>query len=498
VRLRAAASSLLGGSRADQARITSTCLTSQLARRIRAAVAAFALAAFAFPTPASAHGLAAKADLPIPAWMFAWAATVVLLVSFAGLALLWREPKLAASKVRDLFPLGSWLDVLLGLFGVAAFSVVCWAGLTGTFVATANIAPTAVWVAFWVGVPVLSALFGDVFRLLSPWRALARGVGWVASRVSPSGLPAPAAWPERLGCRPAAAGLVLMAWLELASTWRDDPSALAVLALAYAAVQIVGMSIWGVDTWTQRGDSFGVAFSLIARIAPFERSEGRLRLRVPLAALSRLKPLPGMQAVLVVLVGATTFDGFTQGPSWASAELWLSKHARDLGFQPIAASEVAATVGLTCAIVVVAAIWAAGTSGAASALSSERREAGASFAAVLVPIALAYAVAHYASLLLFQGQALGYLISDPAGTGADWFGTAASTIDYSIVSPTGIWWIQVAALVLGHIAALMLAHDRALELAEDPAVATRSQIPMLIATVAFTSLGLWLLSAANL
>jgi len=56
--------------------------------------------------------------------------------------------------------------------------------------------------------------------------------------------------------------------------------------------------------------------------------------------------------------------------------------------------------------------------------------------------------------------------------------------------------VQVLALVLGHAAGLTLAHDRALVVYESPRDATRSQYWMLAIMVAFTSLGLWLLSAA--
>lgn len=466
--------------------------------RIAAALVAFLIPSAVLPATASAHGLAAKADLPIPAWLFAWAATLVLLISFGALAVLWRSPVFPGARSKELFPLGAWLDVLLGAFGIAVFAVTCWAGLTGTVVANANLAPTTVWVGLWVAVPIASALLGDVFRLVSPWRAAARGLGWVASRVLPGGLPAAQPWPKRLGCWPAVVGLGLMGWLELASTWRDEPSSLAVLALLYAAVQFVGMSIWGVEAWSSRGDTFGVAFSLISRIAPFERVDGRLGVRLPLSALSRIPDLAGIQGIALLLVGATTFDGFTQGPAWANASSWLTARGRDLGLAPTSASEVASTVGLAAAVAVVAAIWFAGTAGAAAALGSGRLETAKRFAGVLVPIALAYTIAHYASLLLYQGQAFGFLVSDPAGTGADWFGTAGWVIDYGVIGPTGIWWIQVVALVLGHFAALVVAHDKALELSSDPRTATRSQLPMLVATVAFTTLGLWLLSAANL
>lgn len=92
---------------------------------------------------------------------------------------------------------------------------------------------------------------------------------------------------------------------------------------------------------------------------------------------------------------------------------------------------------------------------------------------------------------------MGYLVSDPLGHGANLFGTHRATIDYAIVSATGIWYVQVGALVLGHVGGLPLAHDRALVLYRDARDAVRSQAWMLVVMVGFTSLGLWLLSSVN-
>jgi hypothetical protein len=127
----------------------------------------------------------------------------------------------------------------------------------------------------------------------------------------------------------------------------------------------------------------------------------------------------------------------------------------------------------------------------------DTRDLARRFAHALIPIAFAYLLAHYFSLLAFQGQALGYLISDPLGEGADLFGTASATIDYGLVSANAIWYVQVAALVIGHVGGLILAHDRALETWSEPRTATRSQYWMLLVMIAFTCLGLWILSAAS-
>jgi hypothetical protein len=125
------------------------------------------------------------------------------------------------------------------------------------------------------------------------------------------------------------------------------------------------------------------------------------------------------------------------------------------------------------------------------------RELARKFAHTLIPIAFAYALAHYFSLLVFQGQAMGHLISDPLGHGSDLFGTAHAGINRHAISAAGIWYVQVAALLLGHIGGLVLAHDRAVAMYRDPRDAVRSQYWMLVVMVGFTSLGLWLLSAVN-
>ena len=96
-----------------------------------------------------------------------------------------------------------------------------------------------------------------------------------------------------------------------------------------------------------------------------------------------------------------------------------------------------------------------------------------------------------------QGQATAYLISDPMGTGANIFGTASFRIDYALVSAASIWYVQVGALVGGHVSGLALAHDRALVVYRDPEEAAQSQRWMLVVMVTFTCLGLWLLSAVN-
>jgi hypothetical protein len=119
------------------------------------------------------------------------------------------------------------------------------------------------------------------------------------------------------------------------------------------------------------------------------------------------------------------------------------------------------------------------------------------FVHTLVPISLAYVMAHYLTLLLYEGQGISFLASDPLGDGSDLFGTADSQIDYTILGANGTWYWQVGFVVGGHVAALTLAHDRALAMYDQAKQAVRSQYWMLAVMIGFTSLALWLLSQAN-
>jgi hypothetical protein len=125
-------------------------------------------------------------------------------------------------------------------------------------------------------------------------------------------------------------------------------------------------------------------------------------------------------------------------------------------------------------------------------------ELARSFAHTLIPIALAYLVAHYFSAFVYQEQAqFTYILSDPLGEGSDLFGTAGGGIDYGVIGSNTVWYVQVGALVVGHVTALTLAHDRALAVYDSVRDASRSQYFMLAVMVGFTCFGLYLLSQAN-
>ncbi len=450
-----------------------------------------------WPAGASAHGISGKADLPIPAWMFAWAAVIVLIVSFTALSALWTKPRLQEPVLRRWFTLPRWLLLPCGLVGVVLFGAVVYSGLAGAQVPTANLAPTFIYVVFWVGFPVASVIFGDVFSAFSPWRAVGRAGGWALGRLRP-GRRAPLSYPRWLGYWPAVIVLVGFAWLELVYVNRDDPSTLAWISIGYFVVQLAGMATFGVERWSERADGFGVYFGLLSRLAGLYARDGVVHRRRFLSGVPGLQIRPGVIALLCVVIGTTTFDGASNGDLWRSVQPHIVDFFDRFGLGLQFANEATGSVGLLFCVGLIGGFYWLGIRGMRSVGDRyETRDLARRFIHTLTPIAFAYVLAHYFSLLVFQGQLAIYLISDPLGNGSDIFGTAGIEINYSLLSSSAIWYVQVAALIIGHVCGLILAHDRALAMYGDTRQAVRSQQWMLLVMVGFTSLGLWLLSAIS-
>ncbi|MBJ7470939.1 MAG: fenitrothion hydrolase [Solirubrobacteraceae bacterium] len=482
----------------------------------------------ALPAAAHAHGLVGRRDLPVPAWLFAWAAVAVLVVSFVGLGALWREARLRRVKERRLFAVPAWLEIPLGALGIALLALVIAAGLFGVQIDTANFAPTAIFVGLWVGVPFLSLLVGDVYRVLNPLRALGRATGWVAGRVAGDRLPEPLAFPDRWGRWPAAFGLFAFAWFELAFPGRSDPSQLAVVVVLFCVFHGVGMSLYGTEKWIDRCDPFGAWFSWVATIAPLRWERGVVFLRPPGVGTAQRAPISGDAALVIVAIATTTWDGLSGGDVLGTTLADLANQFANTGLSVTWSNAVVETVGMLLVTGLVTALIYGGVRGmvphsarvtaakatvptaepgASEASSAPARRTGPpsvsslirDFAPALVPIGVAYAVGHYLSLLAFQGQAIPQLLSNPLGNelapgDGGWLGTAGWTINYDWLSANAIWYLQVGSLLAGHILSLVLSHDRALERFPKRRAA-RSQRAMLVVAVVFTCTGLWLLSA---
>ena len=452
-----------------------------------------------------AHGLGEIQDLPVPRWLFYYAASITLILSFVALGVLWREPRLTGradgrplSNGWQRFLMWPGWPILLGGIAVGLLVVVWLAALVGRPDASDNIAPVFVYVVFWLGLVPIVVLFGNLFAVLNPWRAAADAVAWIWAGAGRSWEPA-AVYPERLGRWPAAFLLLAFATLELAWPRSAEPRTLALAIVVYSWITWAGMLIYGRRAWTENGEAFSVYFGLLSRISPFAvREEGGQRqvvVRPPLSGLAPGDTLPGTVAFVACMLGSVAFDGISRATWWQDRLYDLE--SRYIVESPTKADFVSfgfSLLGLLVAVAAIGLIYAAAVVAARAIGQTDRPLAGA-FIGSLIPIALAYAVAHYFTLLVDQGQAAIAIASDPFGKGWDLFGTADFTQQANVFSPNTIWYIQVGVLVAGHVLGLVVAHDRAISLFASAKAAVRTQYAMLALMVLYTCTGLWLLSS---
>lgn len=446
-----------------------------------ATAAALALAlVLATAEPAAAHGVGGRTDLPLPLWMFTYGAAAALIVSFVALRALWRKPRLERLAAGRPLPeaadrLVPIVEVVLRAAGLAAWALALVAAWFGRDTPAGNITPLALYVVLWVGVPVAVVLLGDLWRFLSPFDTLALVADRLGGRTElVDRAPHHGHWP-------AVAFLGSFLWLELAYFDSGRPSAIAVWLTLYSVAALGGAAAWG-RGWLRHAEGFAVLLTLLGHLGIFFRHEGRLRIRPPLVGLGSLVPVAGTAAVVLVVLGGTSFDGLTRSEWWV--DLAGSRREWSLTFLN--------TIGLVWVVAVMAVAYLLAIRGVARIGERDAAELADRFVPSLVPIMFAYGLAHYFSLLVLEGQDVVRLLSDPLGQGWDVFGTAGNRIDYTAVSPTTIAWVQAGAIVLGHVAGVVAAHDKAVSLWRAPR-AERTQYPLLAVMIAYTVGGLALL-----
>src|SRR5262249_5562931 len=162
-------------------------------------------------------------------------------------------------------------------------------------------------------------------------------------------------------------------------------------------------------------DGFSVYFQLLSRISAFARREddGQLVLRTPLSGLSIRDATPGTIAFVAVMLGSTFFDGFSRTSIWQNRYYNVQVDLLDRPSLAALVGQLMGVGGLLLAVAFIGTAFRVATRG--TEVIAERRGLAQDFIDSLLPIALVYVIAHYFSLLLYQGE-VGYrLLSDPWG-----------------------------------------------------------------------------------
>jgi hypothetical protein len=460
-----------------------------------------------FSVPACAHGFGQRYDLPLPLSLYLLGAAAAVAASFVIVGLLVRPAPGARDYPRiDLsaHPLGRFVaqPVLLGCLklvfaGLMVLTVI--AGFCGSQDPYRNIAPTLVWIIWWVGLAVFSAFVGDLWALVNPWRTTFEVIDRLYRSIRGRGLALRLSYPDVLGVWPAVVLLLAVSWTELVFPSPGVPANIAWLAVIYSLLTWTGMAVFGVETWAERCEVFSIFFGLFARLAPTEpsvrdvRGKFGLALRPFGAGLLVDEPVsPSMVAFVLLVLSTVLYDGLLTTSEWAELERALVSLLPASGELN---SIIARTIGLV-------AFWGLflGAYLAVSALMSiltptrSPLEMARRFVLTLVPIAIAYHLAHYLTYLLTQGQYVVPLASDPFGYGWNLFGTGGYRVDIGVVGARFAWYAAVSSVVLGHIAAVYLADVRAHQVLVLRRAALRSQLPLTALMVAYTVVSLSILA----
>ncbi|MFP5307711.1 MAG: hypothetical protein ACLGI7_18065, partial [Gammaproteobacteria bacterium] len=372
-------------------------------------------------------------------------------------------------------------------------------GTVGTGNSYSNFNLTFFWIVILLGYTYCTALFGNSYDALNPWRAIADFIELYA----PKAFAGRRAYPPWLGYTPALLLYMALVWMELFG--ETTPRSLSLMLIVYGGISLIGAWWWGSAAWFQYGDLFGVFFRVIGKIAPLEWSGKGVRLRQPFIGLLD-EPCTHLSLVLFILfmLSSTAFDGLHE------TELWVrfSHDVTDLiaplvGVDSIGTMPVVALVyrgfqalallasPLLYLGVYLALLWLA------QRLTRSRiplRALALELAYSLVPIAFVYNLTHYFTLALSQGPKILRLLSDPFGYGWNLFGTRDWLSAPILIDIGTIWHIQVALILVGHIVSVYLSHLVALRLFGSGRAAVISQFPLLLLMVLYTTSGLWILS----
>ena len=475
-------------------------------------LAALILLALA-PVVAQAHTFGHLYTLPVPLWLYAWGAAAALVLSFLVAGFFMGEVA-APSRGVDI-PLGDSPAVQalrraraleLARLGSAAMLLLTIAtGLAGNRDPLRNFSMTAFWVVFLLGMTYLTALAGNVYAALNPWRALTGALARLVPRYEQGRVK----YPVALNAWPALALFLALVAFEL--TVRGTPFSLGAALALYTLLNIAGVWLGGSPAWFEHCELFSVYFRNVALLAPLAYrpaapGAGSLTLRWPGAGALEARPLPLAGVIFVLaMLAATAYDGLRETRPW-SGLFWqdpLGVFTSLAGAQPITDVEVAMpwyrawdALWLLAAPFLYFAAYVLAIALVRAAARSQRplRELLLDFAYTLLPIVLAYHAAHYFTLLIDQGPKILSLVSDPFGIGWDLFGTTQRFRAATLPDLTWVWHVQVLLILGGHVWSVLLAHRVALRVFPTRARALASQLPMLALMVSFTVFGLWILA----
>ncbi len=492
-----------------------------------------------------AHAFGDRYDLPIPLNYFLFAGGITVALSFIFIGILVKDKtgrsrnnfkyqtidyprfNILSSSAGTFLLKGRFLTTAVKLISVSIFALTIATSLFGTERPIENFAPTFIWIIWWVGMGLITALIGNLWTVVNPWSIIFDSIEMVYIRFTKNKITPIVKYPANWDVWPAVIGFLLFAWVENVYTGAILPSHLGRIIVAYSIFTWVSMLLFGKHTWLSRGELFSVIFGFLARFSPTEirvinnkfckgceqecnfsdqkcvdclncyqmsdNTDKELNIRPYAIGLIPLEKISSAKAVLVILLLAmVSFDGIQETPLWISIQSNLISIFPYLGTTTI---NLIDTLSIALVPLLFFCIYIVFTMGI-KILSKDQDSVllmSCCFVFSLIPIAIAYHIAHYLSYLLVQGQLIIPLILDPFGLGWDyWF--SDYSIRIGVINAKISWFLSVALIILGHVISVYLAHIISLRRVYDIAAARKGQYPMLILMVFYTATSLWIMA----
>lgn len=442
-----------------------------------------------------AHGVGRVYELPIPLWLYLVAAAGTVLVSFVIRTFASRDKDLRAPERRVAGP-GIARGVVLTLRGVALFFLVLTVA-AGAFVREPGLgfATLSLWVGLVVGMTFLSSFLSDSWAAADPWATTERF--YRLGEVDDGDL-RPPWWTG-------AAAIYVLFWFELISGVGFDAFWVAVALGIYSLIVFSFRN--RVGQWWHQADPLAVLFGFAGRCAPWRLAEEGIYRKSPVAELSEDRPMPlALYAALFMVLASTTLDNVRETVGWSNLMRTLGLD----GLSPMLTDSVALLLfaipfWLTFRLATNLAHSSLDRKRSAGTVPAEDEDTvpaedavlpedtARRFAWSMIPIAVAYILAHNAPLFITGAPQLLRALSDPFELGWNVLKTSHLFEGFT-ASPKLVWFLEIAIIVGGHILAVLAAHRTAVMLAPDHARAVRSQYALTALMSIYTIATLWLLA----
>ena len=446
-----------------------------------------------------AHSIDERYDLPLPLNFFVFGSALVVLISFIGVLLIFTKP-----TIQTRFPIVLWRNInnplllniskfILQILSALLFFVVLGACFLGDTNPLQNLAPNFIWMTWWLGLSLFISIFGNVWPLLNPWLNIYLFIQQLISTPQPKVIPLPTPIFSWNSLFLATLFLFVWSWLEVVYPVAFVPYRIGYLILIWSCISFLGIFLIGKNRWLQHIDFFSIYFNYLGKFSLFTYSQSQKALLLRPWGMGLIKSNSeqspsGQAGFIIAMLTTVLFDGLHGNQMWVLFEKpfeQLIPKSMDINGYWIG------TVGLLLTWCIFYLIYQMTCYLSKKMCPSVNVKYLANdLAPSLIPIAIAYLIAHNFSSFMIQVQNIIFLISDPFNLGWDLFHTKNFRPNIALMEAGFTWYLAVGSIVIGHILAILICHLIILQKTSSKKEIFYLSMPMTITMIILTMMSL--------